>query len=565
MPDLSPNGRVGLNLSVGRQEQPDETFDVVVVGSGAAAYSAALHAAEAGAKVLMLEKESRFGGTTFKSHGWFWMPNNRFMREQGIADPKPEALAYMARLARPASFDPGSPTLGMPAEEYDLLEAFYDSGDGAVESLIAMGALDPVSGAEIPDYYSRFDEDAAPYGRAMMPKGPPGEEVGYGNDLIAGFRVAADRLGVDERLEHRVVRALVDDEGGVVGVVAATPDGERSFGATGGVVFGTGGFGANPELLRNFLPGPVFGACAGLGNEGDFLDIAGALGAPLRNMNEAWFSPQAFEKYLKAKAEGDPDFMSLFSPPGDSMVWVNRYGKRVMNEKGMYPEVTRAFWTWDPYECEWPNMLMFMIWDDEANERFSGAPNRADNPIAPPGADRDHVIEGETMPELVAAIRARLAKLASHTGGFALADSFEDTFKETLERFNANAAKGLDPDFHRGEYAFEAMLQAHNGGAPRPGNEACPVLFPLADEGPYYAIIVAPGTLDTKGGPRVDASARILDRAAQPIPGLYGAGNCIASPAVRGYFGAGGTIGPAMAFGKLAGLHAAGRVPVGAR
>jgi len=561
MSENSTGSRVGLNLSVAPLTEVDETFDVVVVGSGAAAYSAALHAADAGSKVVMLEKEDRFGGTTFKSHGWFWIPNNRFMREQGIQDPKHEALTYMARLARPALFDPESPTLGLPEAEYELLDVFYETGDGTIESLEAMDALEPISGAEIPDYYSRFEENAAPYGRAMMPKGPPGEEVGYGNDLIDGFRRAADRLGIDQRLEHRVVRALIDDKGGVVGVVADTPEGERSFAATGGVIFGSGGFGANPELLRNFLPGPVFGSCASLGNEGDFLDIAGALGAPLRNMNEAWCSPQAFEKALHAGEARDADFMSLFSPPGDSMVWVNRYGRRVINEKGMYPEVTRAFWTWDPYECEWPNMLLFMIWDEEANTRYAGAPNRADNPIAPPGEDRSHVIEADDMGSLAEQIRVRLRTLAAQTGGFTLDDSFETGLAETLRRFNVNAAEGRDPYFHRGEFPFEAMLQAHNGGEPRPGNEKVPVLYPLADKGPYYAIIVSPGTLDTKGGPRIDGSSRVLDRAGNPIPGLYGAGNCIASPAVRAYFGAGGTLGPAMTFGKLAGLHASSRVP----
>lgn len=555
----SENGRTGINRLVERGGETDERFDVIVVGSGSAAYSAALHAADAGAKVVMLEKAERFGGTTFKSHGWFWMANNRFMRERGIDDPKDQALEYMARLARPALYQPDSPTLGLPQEEYDLLDAFYDVGDGTVESLVEMDALDPISGGEIPDYYSRFPEDVAPYGRAMMPAGPPGEDVGYGNDLIAGFRAAADRLGIDQRPGHRVVRALVDSDGGVVGVVAETPEGEVSFGAAGGVVFGSGGFGSNPEMLRNFLPGPVFGSCSAISNEGDFVDIAAALGAPLRNMNQAWCSPQTFEKAVKAREAGDPDFMSLFSPPGDSMVWVNRYGKRVVNEKGMYPEVTPVFWTWDPYECEWPNMLMFMIWDEECDKRFSGAPNRADNPIAPAGANRDHIVSADTLEELAQAFRERLAELTSKTGGFTLAEFFEEGLSQTLERFNANAAKGVDPDFHRGEFPFEAMLQAHNGGAPRPGNEDSPVLHPLAETGPYHGIILSAGTLDTKGGPRIDTKSRVLDGEGMPIPGLYGAGNCIASPALRGYFGAGGTIGFALAFGKLAGIHAAGR------
>ncbi len=65
------------------------------------------------------------------------------------------------------------------------------------------------------------------------------------------------------------------------------------------------------------------------------------------------------------------------------------------------------------------------------------------------------------------------------------------------------------------------------------------------------------GALGTKGGPRTDVHARVLDVDGNPIPGLYAAGNVMASPMGMTYGGAGGTLGPAMVFGFLAGAHAA--------
>lgn len=87
-------------------------------------------------------------------------------------------------------------------------------------------------------------------------------------------------------------------------------------------------------------------------------------------------------------------------------------------------------------------------------------------------------------------------------------------------------------------------------------------MAPISDSGPYHAILLVAGALDTKGGPRIDASSRVLDHDDVPIPGLYGAGNCIASPYGQSYPGAGGTLGAALTFGYIAARHAVGaKVP----
>src|SRR5688572_12129863 len=120
-----------------------------------------------------------------------------------------------------------------------------------------------------------------------------------------------------------------------------------------------------------------------------------------------------------------------------------------------------------------------------------------------------------------------------------------------MARFDGFARAGVDEDFHRGESPIEVKWN----GAGRPGS-ANPTMAPFSG-GPYHCVILGAGAFDTNGGPRIDTRARVLDVTGSPIPGLYGAGNCIASVAGQSYWGPGGTIGPALTFGYIAGLHAA--------
>jgi hypothetical protein len=136
---------------------------------------------------------------------------------------------------------------------------------------------------------------------------------------------------------------------------------------------------------------------------------------------------------------------------------------------------------------------------------------------------------------------------------YSLDPNFTQTLRSSIERFNTFAQAGVDQDFHRGESQIDL---AFNGPA-GPGNSyPNPTMYPIAAGGPYYAIILGAGTLGTKGGPKTNPKAQVLDARGKPIPGLYGAGNCIASPAAAGYWGAGGTIGPAVVYGAIAAENA---------
>jgi hypothetical protein len=169
---------------------------------------------------------------------------------------------------------------------------------------------------------------------------------------------------------------------------------------------------------------------------------------------------------------------------------------------------------------------------------------------------RPEVISVNRLADLGPAIDRRLEELEPRVVRFRLTSGFGAALEQSVARYNIFAKSGVDEDFRRGETEHEGIFH----GPRRPGNALPnPLMFPLAETGPYHAIILAAGTYGTRGGPEIDPRARVLHVRGQPIPGLYGAGNCVASPAGGGYWGGGSQLGPAIVFGAIAGREAAGR------
>jgi succinate dehydrogenase/fumarate reductase flavoprotein subunit len=350
---------------------------------------------------------------------------------------------------------------------------------------------------------------------------------------------AARRDGIDVRTDHRVQR-LIRHDSAVVGVVASTPDTvAHRIRARKAVIFATGGFTHNPELRRNFLNVPVYGGCAATTNEGDIVAIASPVGAQLRNMNYAWMCPVSLEKAIAR----DPDMIGMFSVAGDSTVFVNKYGRRVVNEKLQYNELAHTFFHWDASAAEYPNLVLAQIWDQRSQDY--SASTEYGRLIVPPGADDSHVIKGTTLEDLAQGIEERLTRYASVTGGLRLAPGFLPDLKVTLQRFNAIAQEGVDRDFHRGERAVQLLF---NGSVKEEPGRTNPTLWPISETGPYYAALVTGGTLDTKGGPKATPDGQIVDDMDRPIAGLYGVGNCVASASAQAYWAGGATLGPIITF-----------------
>lgn len=526
----------------------DGEFDVVVVGAGGGGLPAALFARWLGNSVALVEKAGTVGGTARKAAFWYWVPNNRPMREAGLVDDKDDCLRYMARLARPERYQPDAPLLGLEPWEYDAFEAIYESASPAAEALHERGALRYRHCADVTDYWAEMPENKAPRGRVLLPADACESMSDGGKVAVESMQAAALRDGVQIMTGVRVQRIVRNGTGEVVGVQGTRASGEPlTLSARKAVIFATGGFTHDPVLRANFLHAPFVGGCATRSNEGDFVRIASAAGAQLRNMNYAWMCPVALEHV----AAGGDDFTGTFSVGGDSMLWVNKTGQRVVNEKLAYNEIAQTFFEWDPQRAEYPNFVQIAIWDQRSQQHC--ASTEYGRLIRPGAGNEAFELRGETLEELTGAIRERLQRYAHLTGNAQLRDDFTTNLRASITRFNTFAREGKDHDFQRGDRLVERMFNGPTGEPLEHGN---PTLYPFSDTGPYYAALVAGGTLDTKGGPLTNASAQVLDDLGEPIPGLYGVGNCVASASARAYWAGGGTLGPILAFAWRA-AHAA--------
>ncbi len=526
--------------------------DVVIVGAGAAGLIAALAAAKAGASVTVIEGAAKLGGTAAVSGGIVWAPCNDHM---GGSDSREAALAYFHAL------DNGD-------LRADVLEAFVDTAADALRFLEENSRVSFMPLGGYPDYYGDRPGAMHEGGRAldsglfsydalgewkdrvatgtvyplMLSETPLGggsgmvapeviaarvakDARGFGQALVGGMLEACLAAGVDFRLEHRLVR-LCEQGGAVTGLIASTPAGEVQFDARRAVIVATGGFEWNGELAQTFLRGPIAFPASPPSNMGSGLTALMRAGAALGNMTSAWWCPTI------ATGETWPDGNPRAQPvliertlPGSLIV--NRAGRRFCNEAVNYSAIAGAFHTFDPGSYGYPNLPAWLVFDHAYKLRW---------PVA--GA-----MPGPQVPAWMET-GATLADLAAKLGLPA------NALEATIARFNADAEQGIDSEFGRGEADYDHFY----GDRSQPGARA--TLGPLT-EAPFYAAPLHLGVLGTNGGARTDAFARVLGHDGKPIGGLYAAGNVIACPTGSVYAGAGGTLGPALTFGFIAGRQAA--------
>jgi 3-oxosteroid 1-dehydrogenase len=348
--------------------------------------------------------------------------------------------------------------------------------------------------------------------------------LSMGQALAAGLRAGLAAADVPVWLSTPMTGLQVAN-GRVTGVTATRSGAQVVLRASRGVLLASGGFERNEEMRQQYQRAPI-GAdwtVGAVGNTGEGIVAGQAAGGALALMDDAWWGPSI-------PLTGGPYFcLAERSLPG--CIFVNGAGERFVNESAPYVDAVHAMY--DRHTQENPHVPCWMIVDQRYRNRyvFAGMPPRKPLP-------RRWYASG-------AAHRAdSLAELAGQLGWPA------DGLAKTVQKFNEFARTGRDPDFGRGDSAYDRYY----------GDPHCrpnPNLAPLAQP-PYYAVQIVPGDLGTKGGLRTDERARVLRADGSPVAGLYAAGNTSALVMGRSYAGAGATIGPAMTFGYLAALDAAG-------
>ena len=322
-------------------------------------------------------------------------------------------------------------------------------------------------------------------------------------------------------------RELLTEGGRVIGVRAEREGKDVRVHATRGVLIATGGYTNNDELKRLWMQRPLEYTCDIVENQGEGHLMGIAVGAQTAGLGDAWWMPNVHTGHDGTKA-----IMVIREERCvPHTIIVNREGRRFVNEALNYYDVAEGFG--NKVGGSDRNLPAWLIYDQQGLEKYSTLVYKT--PTQP--ASWYH--KANTIEELARAIGVDPAGLA-----------------DTVARFSANAKQGIDPDFHRGETQWDIAWGD-------PDNEPNPALGPI-EKGPFHAIELRSGALSTGGGLRINIHGQVRRALppAGPIEGLYAAGNSSNGAVAGGYPGPGATIGSAMTFGYLAGLHAAGVKPV---
>jgi len=544
----------------------DYTTDVVVVGSGAGGMVSALYADHNDLDALVLEKTDSYGGSSALSGGGLWIPVNHHMEAEGIPDSIEKARLYLQNTV-------GDRT---PQEKQD---AYLENAREMAKWLEDNTRIEFTRMDGYADYYPERPGGLA-QGRGLEAKPMDGRNLGEARETLnerdqgapgplsftsgefreigmvmtttqgkltavkVGLRSVLDLLrGVDSltmgaaligrlrwSMQDRTIplwlnspfESFVVEDDRVVGVVTDTAhDGRVTVRAERGVILAAGGFAHNEELREEYQESPITTqwTVANEGNTGDTI-IAGMeeLDAAVDLMDDAWWGPVSLPP-------GDDPMFHVAERNQPGAIMVNGQGDRFTNEAASYVDVGHDMY--EHHTEDNPHIPAYFIMDQRFRNKY------VFEQLMPRQSFPDEYVESEYVTRADS-----LAELAEQLGLPA------ESLVETVKEFNEYARRGEDPDYHRGDSAYDRYY-----GDPSHGPNPC--LGTIA-KAPFFAVEFWPGDLGTKGGLVTDERSRVLREDGSWIEGLYATGNNSASVMGHTYPGPGSTLGPTTTFGYLA-------------
>ena len=458
-----------------RELPKTSNYDVVVIGAGGAGFSAAITARNAGANVVLLEKMPAVGGNSLISGAEMNVAKNWVQPKLGINDDSPELHAQ------------------------DTFKGGDGKGDMKVINVMTHEALDAAKWCR--DYLGvRFEDDNLFFfgghsrKRALIPVGHTGTE------FIAKFQAKADELGIPVITNMKAEELIKDKDGRVVGVKATMDGSEYTFNAKGGVVLATGGFGANPEMVKKYNPkiDERFKTTDAPGTTGEALYMAERAGAQLVNMGYIQTYPICDPISGAIELIADARF--------DGAIMLNQEGKRFVEELQRRDVLSEAILNQTGRYC-------WVLWNDKIGS--------ISNTV------KAHANEYEAF--------TKQGIMTTCDDLKCIADFTKipfDQLRKTVKRVSDMAGKGNDKDFN------------HRSG--------------LVDmqQGKYYVIKAVPSTHHTMGGVRINEKAEALTAEGKVIPGLWAAGEVTGVTHGTNRLG-GNAYTDIIVFGRIAGEAAA--------
>ena len=558
--------------------------DLLVIGSGASGLSAAVTAAHHGLDVVLVEKDAVFGGATAWSGGWMWVPGNPLAKRAGIHEDPQQPRTYLRHelgarydAARIDAFlDHCGPMVaffeahteltfvdgnalpdihghvpGAATQGHQVAAAPYDGRD--VGPLLArlrktmretsFIGMPIMAGKDLAAFltmtrsfaslwhvtrrFARHLIDLAVHGRAM--------QLVNGVALVARLAKSAEKLGV-RMIESAPAKRLIVEKGAVRGAIVSAANGEIEIRARKGVVLAAGGFPNDVQRRKAYFPRTPTGeehlALPPPSCSGDGITLGESVGAKLVTdlASPAAWAPVSKVRHADGTVGHFPHIIDRGKP---GLIGVLANGKRFVNEAGGYYDYTAAMVAAVP---EGEEVASWLVCDHRFQRRYGlGFAKPFPLPLTP-------------------YLRSGYLKRGASIEALALECGIDPQgLAETVKAFNEHARRGEDPEFGRGSTPYNRK----QGDALHTPN---PCVAPI-EHGPFYAVKVLPGSFGTFAGLATNGFAQVLAReGGLPIEGLYAVGTDMAS-VMGGFYPSGGiNLGPAMTFGYIAGLHAAGRL-----